>query len=186
MRAAGALLAALLAAPAAAQATVPFEVKEGLVVVRARVDKWDRAMVLDTGSAYTVIAEAGRSGKERPRDTPGGLLVKGRTRTATVQLGGVPPVRMTVLEVNMSDPRFEGIGGIIGQDLLSHLGSVKIDYRARTVEFAPKEGKVSNTPAPREGVASAGVLSETLTHNTQLTGTANSSDLGPSFRGQHF
>ena len=140
MRAA-ALLAALLAAPAAAQATVPFEIKAGLVVVRARVDKWDRTMVLDTGSAYTIIAGVGLSGKERPRDTPGGMLVKGRTRTATVQLGGLPPVRMTVLETNLDDPRFEGIGGIIGEDLLSRFGSVKIDYIGRTVRVRAEGGE---------------------------------------------
>jgi len=160
--------------------------------VRARVDKWDRALVLDTGSAYTIIAEAGRSGKERPRDTPGGLLVKGRTRTATVQLGGLPPVRMTVVETNLDDPRFEGIGGIIGQDLLSRFGSVKIDYRARTVEFAPKEGKASKVLLTDDAFTASATPKlnygdSTLTQTTDLTGTANSSDLEPSgFRGQRF
>jgi hypothetical protein len=94
---------------------------------------------------------------------------------------------MTVVETNLDDPRFEGIGGIIGQDLLSRFGSVKIDYRARTVEFAPKEGKVSKVLLTDDAFTASATPKlnygdSTLTQTTDLTGTANSSDLEPFIR----
>lgn len=114
--------------------SLPARASGARVVVDARIDGRDRALVLDTGAETIVLFEApGDSG--RPVDFgAAGVRGKGRMAAAEVTLGSVPLGSLPVLRIARQQPRF-GSDGVLPATAFARL---HIDRVVGVVRVVPR------------------------------------------------
>ena len=129
---------------------VPFEASRSgsAILVRAVVNRRPAILVLDTGSAQTIVSpelarlEAGDLGPSRFAAEGPGLEARGRWIEATLEIGGRRFFRRTIAAIRLEEvSRALGgkIDGLLGQDLLREFSQLTIDYRRRVVRFGARD-----------------------------------------------
>jgi hypothetical protein len=136
-------LAILVAMPAAAQITLPFHTSNSLIFVEITANGKPATMLLDSGSVRTLLSAkvmqvdlklAAMNHKSYERGLEGTIV----EMPATMIIGD-HKILTDVMAGNLSQlARTMGADkcdGIIGQDVLRRFKSVRIDYKARRIEF---------------------------------------------------
>lgn len=137
----------LIASPGRAQ-TIPFHSTQNLIFVEANVNGKRGSFIVDTGASSSLISYrlAGLGKYPLPKmknaGTPGGEGFSGQAFAvkADFVFVGVTIKELPVYAGNvdaLAERTGEKCDGLIGQDILRHFKSVKIDYRKQVIEFEP-------------------------------------------------
>lgn len=100
---------------------VPFHTLDGLILLDVKVNGGSSTMLLDTGANVTLLRHA-------PSNADTVELEPSRAVT-------VSAVDLDKIGVHLAKRDVAQIDGLLGEDFLRYLASVRIDYRARVVEF---------------------------------------------------
>lgn len=137
-----------VAPPASPPIVIPFELRNGLVLVRAEVNGRATLLILDTGSGVSVLdtafaraAGVAFSGQEVTAVGSGRTTVSLGT-VRSVRVGSVPPPDLLVAAVPL-----EQVRAVLGHDVHGTLGYelfdthvVVVDYERRTITVYPPKG----------------------------------------------
>ena len=142
------------AAPAAAPASVPFElVASNHMVVQAKINgKGPFRLVFDLGAPVTLLGnraaeDSGTVDKDAPKSFLMGMRGEGEIKT--LQIGDLEARDLPVIVLD--HPTLKALGGFLGRPLDGIMGftffaryRTTIDYQAKTMSFAPVDFKVRN------------------------------------------
>jgi membrane-associated protease RseP (regulator of RpoE activity) len=126
--------------------TVPFELKQNLVHVKAAVNGVEGLFVWDTGSGTTEVAPASAA--------KFGLKVeKGLAEAASVGLGRAVVRNLPIV---VAEGRRKAVDGVLGFNYISRFVTT-LDYRKSTIRLEPVDDA-----APAKGAATAGFSYRTI------------------------
>jgi hypothetical protein len=126
--------------------TIPFEYASGRgsLLVQARVNRHATLLIIDTGSAHTILSPslAGLDPSQSPAkpNTKAGVIGDAIGRVVTLELGSRVWQERSVSVMDLSEPLSayqEKIGGLLGLDILMEFSQVSINLREAMVSFIP-------------------------------------------------
>ena len=122
--------------------TIPFDfaAERGSLLIRARVNSRPVRLIVDTGSAHTILlpAVAGvNPGELRAPRSGAGVIGDAVGREVTLEVG--PRTwrrRVSIMDLSaVLTPYRERIDGLLGIDFLLEFSEAVIDFRARSIRF---------------------------------------------------
>lgn len=142
------ILAALFVISSSHAQTLPFHSAQNLIFIEAEVNGHRGSFIVDTGASNSLITTrlAGLGKYPLPKmnntNVSGGAGFSGRAFEvkADFVFAGVIIKELPVYAGNLDilvERTGEKCDGLIGQDILRHFKSVKIDYHKRVIEFEP-------------------------------------------------
>lgn len=113
--------------------SVPFKIEQNEIVLPVSVDGKETRLILDTGAVDTAlnIGTAKTTGEQKSGRTADGKKISVEIGQAIIEIGG----QKFSSQVLMMPKLLDGIGGVVGQNILSHFSKITVDYKQHVVIF---------------------------------------------------
>ena len=140
-----ALLFGLAAEAQRREIVVPFEFAagRGSLLVRARLDRREALLIVDTGSSHTIVrpSAVGVDPKELARPRTGvGVVGDAVGKEVTLEIGDRiwTKRRVAVMDLSQALSMYqEKVDGLLGIDFFLQFSEALVDLKKRTISFVP-------------------------------------------------